>query len=298
MGSTIQKPYPDPAVDEPLRIDAHHHLWSYSSAEYDWISEEMEVLRRDFLPEDLDSVLASAHIDGSIAVQARQTLAETDWLLSLAQSNESIFGVVGWAPIADSSFPLLLEKLVQQPKLVGLRHIVQGEPLEFLDGTAFNQGIAHLQATDLVYDILVYEHQMSAALRFVDRHPKQSFVLDHCAKPRIASAELEPWRTHLRELGKRPNVTCKLSGLVTEANWKSWTLQSLTPYLDTALEVFGAERLMAGSDWPVCLVATTYERWWQTLQQYCAQLSESEQAQIAGLTAERTYRLKLTKELD
>jgi L-fuconolactonase len=296
MGPTARNPLRTSGIDAPVRIDAHHHLWSYNGTEYEWISEKMQVLRRDFLSEDLNRVLASVYIDGSIAVQARQTLAESEWLLSLAAINAKIFGVVGWAPIADDSFPSLLDELALRPKLVGLRHIVQAESPEFLDGKAFNRGIAHLQTTGLVYDILVYEHQMEAALRFVDRHPKQSFALDHCAKPRIASAELEPWSTRLREFGKRPNVTCKLSGLVTEANWKNWTLQSLIPYLDTALEAFGAYRLMAGSDWPVCLVATSYERWWQTLHQYCAQLSESEQAQVAGLTAQRIYQLKLTKD--
>lgn len=293
----IQSPLSEAVPARPVRIDAHHHLWKYSKTEYDWISEEMQVLRHDFLPDDLESVLEVAHVDGSVVVQARQTLAETEWLLSLSKTNTKIAGVVGWAPIADSDFPELLEELTQQTKLVGLRHIVQAEPIEFLDGAAFNQGVSHMQATGLVYDLLVYEHQMSAALRFVDRHPKQSFVLDHCAKPRIASKELEPWRTHLRELGKRPNVTCKLSGLVTEAKWKNWTLETLTPYLDAVLEAFGAERLMAGSDWPVCLLATTYVRWWRTLSEYCAQLSGLEQAQIMGLTAERVYQLRLTKGL-
>ncbi|MEO6803723.1 MAG: amidohydrolase family protein [Granulicella sp.] len=294
----IQSTLSEPVPARPVRIDAHHHLWNYSSTEYDWISDEMQVLRHDFLPDDLESVLEAAHLDGSIVVQARQTLAETKWLLSLANSNAKIFGVVGWAPIADSSFPELLEKLRQQSKLVGLRHVVQAEPAGFLEGAAFNQGISRLQSTGLVYDLLIYEHQMSAALSFVDRHPKQSFVLDHCAKPHIASQELEPWRMHLHELARRPNVTCKLSGLVTEANWESWTLETLTPYLDAVLEAFGAERLMAGSDWPVCLLATTCERWWRTLSDYCAQLSRSEQAQIMGLTAERIYQLKLTKGLD
>ncbi|SEG55250.1 L-fuconolactonase [Bryocella elongata] len=274
-----------------MTIDAHHHLWRYTQAEYGWIDDSMAVLRRDFLPTDLDHELAAANIDGAVAVQARQTLKETRWLLDLARTCPAMRGVVGWLPLADSHIEALLDAFIDDPKLKGLRHVVQAEPAGFLDDPAFNRGISALASHSLVYDILIFERQLEETIRFVDRHPKQSFVLDHIAKPRIAAAELEPWRANVLELAKRENVTCKISGLVTEADWATWTPDSLQPYLDTVLEAFGPSRLMAGSDWPVCLVASSYTRWWDTLRNYCAGLSETEQAAIFGETATRIYNL-------
>ena len=252
----------------------------------------MAALRRDFLPADLVDELTQAKIDGAIAVQARQTLEETQWLLELAQTCPQIRGVVGWAPIASPTFEASLNQLATQPKLVGLRHVVQAEPAGFLDAPDFNRGIRALRQTSLIYDILIFERQLEEATLFVDRHPQQAFVLDHIAKPKIAAGELEPWRTCINELSKRPNVACKLSGMVTEDAWSTWSLESLRPYLDAVVESFGPDRLLAGSDWPVCLVATTYTRWWQTLRDYFAKFSPNDRTKIFGANATRIYNLK------
>jgi L-fuconolactonase len=224
-------------------------------------------------------------------VQARQSIEETQWLLNLANTSNLLGGVVGWADIAGKQFPQQLEQWKDEPKLVGLRHVVQAEPAGFLDGTSFNVGIKAMAGTGLVYDLLVFERQLEETIRFVDRHPDQSFVLDHIAKPRIVAAELEPWRARLSELAQRPNVWCKVSGMVTEADWNSWSLETLTPYFDATVEAFGPMRLMAGSDWPVCLVACGYSRWWEMLRTYFAGFSDAEKTSIFGECAAAVYRI-------
>jgi L-fuconolactonase len=283
-------------MDEPLQpapaIDAHHHLWRYTPEEYGWIDEEMSALRRDFLPADLTAAMASAGIDGTVAVQARQTMDETRWLLDLAEKTDAIRGVVGWAPIAGEDFPGVMEEFDGRDKLKGLRHVIQGEKDEhYILREDFNSGIRTLLGSGLVYDILIYERHLPQTIAFVDEHPNQVFVLDHIAKPLIAAGVIEPWATHMKELGRRENVCCKLSGLVTEGDWKLWTPDSLKPYLDVAVEAFGPTRLMAGSDWPVCLVATTYPQWFDLLRTYFAPFSEPERAQVFGKTAIEVYRL-------
>ena len=278
-----------------LCVDAHHHLWNYSAEEYGWIGPEMTALRRDFSPADLRVEMAAAGVDASIAVQARQTVEETRWLLRLAHENAFIAGVVGWAPIASAEFGRELEALAGEAKLKGLRHILQAEPDAYMLSDAFEHGMKVLEgsglAYGLVYDILVYERQLSAAIELVDRHPKQVFVLDHLAKPRIAAHELEPWRTMMRALARRANVYCKLSGMTTEAEWKTWILNDLRPYFDVILECFGVERLLAGSDWPVCTLAVSYGRWWQTMREMVKDLSDAEQEKILGGNAVRVYGL-------
>jgi L-fuconolactonase len=201
-------------------------------------------------------------------------------------------GVVGWAPISSADFDASLEPLVKNPKLVGLRHVVQAEPKGFLDGADFNRGIRALNATGLVYDLLIVEGQLDEATRFVDRHPQQRFVLNHLAKPKIAAGEIEPWRRQIQELSKRGNVSCKISGMVTEDAWSSWSVDSLRPYLDTVVSAFGADRLMAGSDWPVCLIATGFAQWWHVLREYFTVFSDDERTNIFGATAIKTYNLK------
>jgi L-fuconolactonase len=273
-------------------IDAHHHLWRYSAIEYQWIDDRMAALRRDFLPADFIDELNGAGISGAVTVQARQTLEETHWLLELAAKHKEILGVVGWVPIASPNVENSMSALSTSPKLVGVRHIVQAEPQGFLDSEDFNRGIRTLRGTGLIYDLLIVEHQLGEAIRFVDRHPQQVFVLDHIAKPKIAAGELEPWRTQIHELSKRSNVCCKVSGMVTEDSWSHWSIESLHPYLDTVVNAFGADRLLAGSDWPVCLVATSYANWWQVLRDYFAPFSTDERANIFGATAARTYNLR------
>jgi L-fuconolactonase len=277
----------------PFVIDAHHHLWHYSASEYEWIDDRMATLRRDFLPTEFIDELTSARIDGAVTVQARQTLEETQWLLELAGRHQKILGVVGWAPIALPDFAASLDALTADPKLIGLRHIVQAEPQGFLDRTAFNRGIRAMRETGLVYDLLIAEYQLDEATRFADRHPQQMFVLDHIAKPKIAAGEIEPWRARIQELSKRSNVSCKLSGMVTEDSWSHWSIDSLRPYLDTVVNAFGPDRLMAGSDWPVCLVASSYTQWWQTLRNYFADFSNDERTDLFGATAIRIYNLEI-----
>lgn len=272
-------------------VDAHHHLWNYSVEEYGWIGPEMAALQRDFGPADLRAEMVAAGVEASVAVQARETVEETRWLLRLAHENEFIAGVVGWAPIAGAEFAKELESLAADAKLKGLRHVLQAEPDAYMLCDAFELGMKVLEGSGLVYDILVYERQLKAAIELVDRHPKQVFVLDHVAKPLIAAGELEPWRTLMRELARRPHVHCKLSGMTTEADWKTWTVEDLRPYYDVVLECFGPERLLAGSDWPVCTLAVSYGRWWQTLRELVGGLSKAEQERILGGNAVCVYGL-------
>ena len=273
-------------------IDAHHHLWRYTPAEYDWIDETMPVLRKDFLPNDLKPAMRAAGVDGTIVVQAQQTLEHTRWLLELADANPEIRGVTGWAPIASADFAGFLDELGGQSKLKALRHVIQGEKDEnYILREDFNAGIRAMAGTGLIYEILIYERHLPQTIEFVDRHPEQVFVLDHVAKPLIASGVVEPWAARMRELGRRENVFCKVSGMVTEADWKNWTPEKLKPYLDVAVEAFGPGRLMAGSDWPVCLVACSYERWWQILRDYFASFTQTERDEIFGGNAIGVYDL-------
>ena len=274
------------------RIDAHHHFWQYSKKEYDWIGPDMRAIAHDFGPADLLRELRACGIAGSVAVQARQSLEETDSLLSLAEEAEFIRGVVGWAPVAGAELAEVLERWSGRRKLKGLRHIIQGEPDdEFILQEDFNRGIRVIGGRGLVYDILIYERHLPATIAFVDRHPNQVFVLDHVAKPHIKDRLLEPWRRHLVELAKRENVYCKLSGMVTEADWKNWKPDDLRPYAEHAFDVFGPERLMFGSDWPVCLVACEYKKWLETVEEFLASLSAAEKDLVLGGVAAKVYSL-------
>lgn len=273
-------------------VDAHHHFWRYNPLEYDWIDGSMSELRRDFLPANLLAEIQAAGVDGVVSVQARQTLAETEWLLELAASNPWIKGVVGWVPLASGDVAKELFRFAAQPQFRGVRHVVQGEAdPEFLLRPAFESGLRCLTQMGLVYDLLIYESQLPQATACVDRHPDQTFVLDHIAKPRIRDAAFEPWAANLRELARRPNVYCKLSGIITEANWATWTPKELRPYFDVVLDAFGPGRLLFGSDWPVCLVAGDYGRWMLTVRELVADLSPDEQAAVLGGNARRVYRL-------
>jgi L-fuconolactonase len=276
-----------------MRIDAHQHFWQYCEAEFGWISEAMPAIRRDFLPADLEQEIRAVGINGVVSVQARQTLEETRWLIEHANKYDFIKGVVGWAPLADANVRNHLEEFANEPKLRGIRHIVQDEPDDhFILRDDFNRGVAALKDFGLIYDILVFERQLPQAIEFVDRHPQQVFVLDHLAKPRAKENQLEPWRTNIRQIAERQNVYCKLSGLATEADWQAWTEPQLLSYLETVLEAFGPQRLMFGSDWPVCLLAVTYKNWHDLVTRFCSRLSASEQARIFGETAAEAYRLE------
>ncbi len=275
-------------------IDSHHHFWHYTPEQYGWIDQPMSAIRRDFLPEHLASQIKAAHVEKVISVQARQTLGETDWLLELSRQHDFIAAVVGWVPLIDPDVERALEPRVFNPKFRSVRHVLQGEADDYLARDDFNRGIAALGRFHLAYDILITHRQLPAAIQLVDRHPDQPFILDHLAKPPAKSGQIEPWRTHLRELARRPWVWCKLSGLVTEADYHSWTAERLTPYLDAALEAFGARRLMFGSDWPVCLVACGYGQWLELLQQWAAPLSENERQWIFRRAAATAYGLNVS----
>jgi L-fuconolactonase len=276
-----------------MRIDAHHHFWHYDPVEYGWIDDSMRTIRRDFLPADLEPAIRAAGIAGVVSVQARQSFAETDWLLELAGRHEFIRGVVGWVPLADRAVEDILSRFVAaSPKLKAVRHVLQGEAdPDYMLRPDFNHGVSLLARLGLAYDILIFERQLPQTLRFVDRHPEQRFVLDHVAKPRIRENVLSPWREHLRELARRPNVWCKLSGMVTEADFHSWTEPQLRPYLEAALEAFGPHRVMFGSDWPVCLVACDYVRWHGIVREFVSTLSAAEQEDVLGANAIAAYRL-------
>ena len=277
------------------RIDAHHHLWRYTAKDYGWIDGSMLLLQRNYTAADLSDVMASARIDGTIAVQAQQDVEETHGLLSLAEAYPFIEGVVGWAPIAGKDFPGFLEGLAAYPKLRGLRHVIQAEPDDdFILRSDFNRGIASMLPSGLVYEILIYERHLPQATQFVDTHPNQIFVLDHIAKPRIRERVVSPWREQLYELAKRENIFCKVSGMVTEAHWHSWTDADIRLYLDIVFDAFGPARLMMGSDWPVCLLATEYAQWFGLLDRYIAEMSKDEREQFCGGTAIQVYRLGKT----
>jgi L-fucono-1,5-lactonase len=276
-----------------MRIDAHQHFWRYTPEEYAWIGAPLAALKRDFLPSDLQPLFAQHGIDACIAVQARQSLAETSWLLELAGEHPWIGGVVGWVDLRAPDAPQQVANAARDPRLVGLRHVAQDEADDFLLREDFGRGLAHLARHDLVYDVLIYARQMPAAIELAARLPAQTFVLDHLGKPALGRREREPWTAHLRALAAHSNVSCKLSGLVTETDWTRWRPMDITPYLNTALEAFGVERVMFGSDWPVCTLAASYERWLELVGGWSSTLTPAERDAVFGTTAARIYGLEL-----
>lgn len=276
-----------------MRIDSHHHFWKYNPKEYDWISNEMSVIRRDFLPSDLAAEIKQAGIDGVVSVQARQIVDETRFLLDFASKNAFIKGVVGWVPLVEKNVARQIDGFNGHPKLRGFRHVIQGEPDDnYILRADFNEGIKALHHWGYAYDILIYEKHLPQTIQFVDRHPQQLFIVDHIAKPVIKNNSFDAWAKNMKELAKRPRVFCKVSGMVTEADWKKWTPAQLQRYFDTVLEAFGPRRLMFGSDWPVCLVASGYTKWVRTVEAAYAKLSADEKAWLFGKTAQVAYDLK------
>jgi L-fuconolactonase len=273
-----------------LKIDAHQHFWQYSAAEYGWISDPISVLRRDFLPRDLQPLLQANGFDGSIAVQARQSLEETRWLLELAQQNAFVKGVVGWVDLCSSAVRDQLAAYASNKKLVGVRHVLQDEPDDaFMLQPAFRHGIAQLAEFGLVYDLLLYPRHLPVAVQLVRAFPSQPFVLDHIAKPPIAEGTLEPWARAIRELAQFPQVACKLSGMVTEARWQKWTVDDFAPYLDVVMDAFGPARLMIGSDWPVCTLSADYARTMDIVRERLETLQPSEREAVLGGNCARIY---------
>jgi L-fuconolactonase len=273
-------------------IDAHHHLWQYDPVSYPWITDQMGVLRRDFLMDDLRPLMASTGVSGLVTVQAQQTLEETRWLLEIAGACDEILAVVGWVPLVHPGVERTLERFAAHRKLRGVRHVLQEEPdHEYMLREDFNAGVSRLRAFGLTYDILIYERHLPQTLTFVDRHPDQVFVVDHVAKPRIRERVLSPWRELMRELARRSNVYCKLSGMITEADWHGWSEADLRSYVDVVLDQFGPRRLMFGSDWPVLTLGASYGQWVSTFRHLTAALSSDERAWIESRTAREAYGL-------
>ena len=274
-----------------MRIDSHQHFWSYSPEEYPWIKPEWPI-RRSFLPEALAVELKACQIDGCVAVQARQTLAESEWLLDLADRAPFIKGVVGWVDLRAPDVAEPLGRLSAHPKFVGVRHVLQDEPDDnFMLHPHFQRGISQLRQFDLKYDLLIFPKQLPAAIKLVSAFPEQPFVLDHIAKAPIKDGTLDPWRGNLQKLARLPNVCCKVSGLITEADWKSWQPGQIKPYLDVVFEAFGPDRVMFGSDWPVALLAGTYRRVFDLARDYVAPLGHEIEAAFFGRNAINFYQL-------
>ena len=274
-----------------MRIDSHQHFWRYDAAQYPWIPQDSP-LHRDWLPNDLAPLLTASGLDGCVAVQARQTVEESRWLLELAERAPIIKGVVGWVDLRSESVGQQLAELADHPKFRGVRHVAQDEPdVNFLIGADFQRGIGALHQFGLTYDLLVFPKQLPAAIELVRKFPEQAFVLDHVAKPPVKAATLSPWREQIRELAKAPNVLCKVSGLVTEADHTAWRPADFTPFLEVIFDAFGEDRLMFGSDWPVCLLAGSYERVFKLVEDYARPLPAGGRARLFGENATRFYGL-------
>jgi len=275
-----------------MKIDSHQHFWQYDPSKHEWINDEMKKIRKDFLPEDLAPILQQNGIDACVAVQADQSEAETNFLIELASKNDFIKGVVGWVDLMADNVYDRFEYYSEFKIVKGFRHIVQGETdPEFMLRPKFKAGITELGAYDFTYDILIYHYQLDQAIRFVKLFPEQKFVLDHIAKPDIKSGEYGTWQTEIKKLALHQNVYCKLSGIITEGEWEGWKPADFKVYLETVLKAFGPERLMFGSDWPVCLVAGQYEEVLGIVTDFIGNLTPLEQKKIMGGTAQKFYNL-------
>ncbi len=278
-----------------MKIDAHQHFWVYNSRDYGWMEDTMDVLKRNYLPEDLRSELINAGYSGSVAVQARQTVEETRWLLELSGRYDFIRGVVGWADLSDEDcLRRQLDEFCSDKKLVGLRHVIHDEPDDnFMLRDDFLKGISILKDYDLTYDLLLFPKHMPVAQLVVSMFPSQKFVLDHICKPQIKNKVISPWREDIIRLAQNKNVWCKLSGMVTEAELKSWKQEDFSPYLDVVLEAFGTERLMIGSDWPVCRLAGEYHEVAGIVEGYFSGMPDDLRRKVTGGNCISFYGLEI-----
>lgn len=275
-----------------LRIDAHQHFWQYNAVRDSWITDDMSNIKRDFMPEDLYPLLQKHEIDGCIVVQSDQSEIENMFHLESAAKYDFIKGVVGWVDLTAPDITDRLHGLSQFHHLKGFRHVLQAEPREdFMLDPKFQRGIAALQHYGFTYDILIYPSHLRFAKQLVAAFPDQRFVVDHMAKPYIREKKIDDWKKDMASMAEYENVWCKASGMVTEADWKHWEKQDFTPYLDAVFETFGAERVMFGSDWPVCLVAASYDRMIGIVQDYIAGFSSTEQSDFWGGNATTFYNL-------
>jgi L-fuconolactonase len=272
-------------------IDAHQHFWKYDAGWHSWITDEMKVIRRDFQPPDLKPLLDKNGIDGCVVVQVDQTEDETLSLLALANHYSFVKGVVGWIDLANPALESRLEYFTTLKKLKGFRHIVQSEKPGFLESQDFIRGVQKLDRYNFTYDLLIYHHQLEEALKFMEQVPETKIVVDHLAKPPVAVKELNKWRDQIKSIAAYPNVYCKVSGMVTEADWENWKVDDFIPYLDVVFNAFGTSRLMYGSDWPVCLLAASYDEQFSIVQKYLDPFSPAEKKSVLGENAGRFYNL-------
>lgn len=275
-----------------MRIDAHQHFWQYDPVKGGWITDEMQVIRQDFMPGDLKPLLDSHDIDGCVTVQADQSEKENEFLLELAEQNTWIKGVVGWLDLKADNLSDRITHYKQYEQFKGVRHILQEEPEGFMMDPKFIAGVTQIGASGLTYDILTTENQLEEAVSFVKALPEMPLVIDHISKPNIAQASYDHWAKHMLKLSEFQHVNVKISGMITEADWKEWRVKDIKPYVDFCLENFGPERLMYGSDWPVCLIAGEYDQVIYAIKACLAELSISEQEAIYGKTASLFYKLK------
>lgn len=275
-----------------MRIDAHQHFWHYNPKKHEWIEDNMAVIRKDFLPSDLLPILQQNNFDGCIAVQADQNEIETEFLIDLASKHNFIKGVVGWVDLKADNIQERLDYFKQFEIIKGFRHVLQNEVPEFMLEASFLNGINALQEFNYTYDILIFPQQLNAAFKLVKKYPTQRFVIDHIAKPYIKHGLIAHWKKDIELIAKHENVHCKISGMVTEAEYENWQSSDFLPYLDTVVNAFGTKRIMYGSDWPVCLVAATYKEMLQVVENYFNSFSETEQEDLFGKNAQNFYQLK------
>ena len=272
-------------------IDAHQHFWKYHPAIHNWINDDMAVIRKDFFPKDLSPILDENNFTGCVAVQADQSENETDFLISLGNENDFIKAVVGWVDLRTANIEERLAHYSQYPIVKGFRHVLQGEEPEFMLQPDFLRGIKALKTFGFTYDILIFPKHLTASIELVKKNPEQAFVIDHIAKPYIKDGLIDEWEKNMETIAQFPNVYCKLSGMVTEANWKTWTKETIFPYIDTVTKAFGINRLLYGSDWPVCLVAASYESMLTPVKEYFSNHSQTEQEAVFGKNAVQFYHL-------
>jgi L-fuconolactonase len=277
-----------------IRIDAHNHFWKFDPVRDSWIDESMTILRKDFLPNDLEPILVENNFHGTIAVQADQSEEETNFLLGLADNHDFIKGVVGWVDFKALDIEEKLSSYSLKEKLCGFRHIAQAETDDrFLVSKDFLTGLRYLNSFDFTYDVLIYPRQLEAAIELANELPDQKLVLDHIAKPLIKAGIMEPWASQMRDLGSSKNVYCKISGIITEADHRDWNAEEIKPYLDVVFDAFDTDRIMFGSDWPVCLLAGTYAQVVQLIEDYIGKFEPNAMARIFGGNAIEFYKLKL-----
>ena len=274
-----------------MKLDSHQHFWKYSPQQHNWIDDSMVSLKRDFLPNDLEPHLIENKIEACVVVQADQSEKETEFLLELATQYEFIKGVVGWVDLRAKNVEERLQFYSQNQNFKGVRHIVQSEKQDFLLDPAFQNGIGKLGNLNLTYDLLIYSHQIEAAIKLVSQFPNQKFVLDHLAKPNIKNGKIDPWKNQIQRMAQFSNVSCKISGMVTEADHTQWKPSDFIPYLDIVFDAFGENRILFGSDWPVCLLAASYQEVYQLITDYTANFSLEQRDKLFGANAERFYNI-------